>query len=467
MGTKLEVYERLVDLCMRRDDGEGAASEIFGYIEQAKSRSLRDLFFERVPIAVAAGGPTELVRQIRTLREELNWHYHRVEIEQLRRDEGWAERLAALQARLRRREETFIHVLREMPSDKREAAGLHGTGVASLEEIRTVMRPGMVLIEYFRTADRVIAAVVTENQLEIIPVTTVPRIRQLLGLLQFQLAGSSSCRPNTSGESPVWRCWQRRRIFGSCTPNCSRRWTFLSVVISSSCRTICCTTCLFMRCTTGNGMSSTRTRSPTRPARPSTGSVVGVRLPPQERPSFSVSRTSARPISSKKSRRLQHVADPLLRIDEAATAAALRQLGATSRIIHIATHGYFREDNPLFSGIRLGDSYLTLLRPLQLTAACRAHHRERMRNRTECRDRRRRTGRAHPGPVLCWCCDRCSSRSGTSTTGARQRFVKSFYRSYGAGINKAQSVQNAMVAIREAYPHPYHWAPFMLVGAAS
>ena len=188
MRTKLEVYERLVDLCMRRDDGEGAASEIFGYIEQAKSRSLRDLFFERVPIAVAAAGPTELVRQIRTLREELNWHYHRVEIEQLRRDEGSAERLDTLQARLRRREETFIHVLREMPSDKREAAGLHGTGVASLEEIRTVMRPGMVLVEYFRTADRVMAVVLTENQLEIIPVTTVPRIRQLLGLLQFQLA---------------------------------------------------------------------------------------------------------------------------------------------------------------------------------------------------------------------------------------------------------------------------------------
>ena len=65
MGTKLEVYERLVDLCMRLDDGEGAQSEIFGYIEQAKSRSLRDLFFERVPLAVAATGPTELVRQIR------------------------------------------------------------------------------------------------------------------------------------------------------------------------------------------------------------------------------------------------------------------------------------------------------------------------------------------------------------------------------------------------------------------
>jgi len=35
-------------------------------------------------------------------------------------------------------------------------------------------------------------------------------------------------------------------------------------------------------------------------------------------------------------------------------------LARPARIIHLATHGHFREDNPLFSGIRLGDSYLTL-----------------------------------------------------------------------------------------------------------
>ena len=29
-------------------------------------------------------------------------------------------------------------------------------------------------------------------------------------------------------------------------------------------------------------------------------------------------------------------------------------------MIHIATHGYYRKDNPMFSAIRLGDSYLSL-----------------------------------------------------------------------------------------------------------
>src|SRR5260370_39048320 len=44
--------------------------------------------------------------------------------------------------------------------------------------------------------------------------------------------------------------------------------------------------------------------------------------------------------------------------------------GPSSRLIHIATHGSFRPDNPMFSGIRLGDAYLHLyeLYHMQLSA---------------------------------------------------------------------------------------------------
>jgi len=123
MKTKLAVYERLVDLCLARN-GDQAAGEIFEYIEQAKSRSLRDLFADRGSLT----GPedpnqSELVRQIRTLREELNWYYHRVELEQLSRDERSAARLDHLQEQLRTREHAFIRVLREIPQASRELVG--------------------------------------------------------------------------------------------------------------------------------------------------------------------------------------------------------------------------------------------------------------------------------------------------------------------------------------------------------
>src|ERR1019366_7612215 len=46
---------------------------------------------------------------------------------------------------------------------------------------------------------------------------------------------------------------------------------------------------------------------------------------------------------------------------EDATEEVLRRLGPSSRFIHIASHGLFRRDNPLFSAIRLGHTHLTLL----------------------------------------------------------------------------------------------------------
>lgn len=46
-------------------------------------------------------------------------------------------------------------------------------------------------------------------------------------------------------------------------------------------------------------------------------------------------------------------------------------------------------------------------------------------------------------------------------------FMRAFYRHLGSGFGKANAVRNAMFELREAYPHPYYWAPFTLMGKAS
>ena len=43
-----------------------------------------------------------------------------------------------------------------------------------------------------------------------------------------------------------------------------------------------------------------------------------------------------------------------------ATEEVLRTKGPTTRLLHLASHGHFRQDSPMFSGIRLGDGYLNL-----------------------------------------------------------------------------------------------------------
>ncbi len=43
-------------------------------------------------------------------------------------------------------------------------------------------------------------------------------------------------------------------------------------------------------------------------------------------------------------------------------------------------------------------------------------------------------------------------------------FMTAFYRRLQAAQNKADALQAAMKEVREKQPHPYYWAPFILVG---
>src|SRR6266480_4096034 len=70
--NRLEVYENLVVLCLSKNADPAAAEEALSYVEQARSRSLMDLFVRPAPAhSDATPGQSELVRTIRDLREEL------------------------------------------------------------------------------------------------------------------------------------------------------------------------------------------------------------------------------------------------------------------------------------------------------------------------------------------------------------------------------------------------------------
>ena len=46
-------------------------------------------------------------------------------------------------------------------------------------------------------------------------------------------------------------------------------------------------------------------------------------------------------------------------------------------------------------------------------------------------------------------------------------YMASFYGHLQSGSHKARAVQLAMQELRERYPHPFYWAPFILVGQAN
>jgi CHAT domain-containing protein len=153
-------------------------------------------------------------------------------------------------------------------------------------------------------------------------------------------------------------------------------------------------------------------------------------------------------------------------VGAAVSAALLRETGAGRRFVHIAAHGFFRPDNPMFSGIRLGDSYLTLydlynLRlPAELVAlsACVTGLNV-IAAGDELLGLARGLFRAGAASLLLtlW------EVPDESTA----QFMKAFYGRFPAAGNRAAALREAILEIRERYPHPLHWAPFVLMGKAS
>src|SRR5581483_10473727 len=148
MKDKVELYSRLVQLCLTRDAGQTSSEEAFSYIEEAKSRTLRDLIFGRLHLAfISESEENETSPRIRDLRKELNWYYRRIEREQLSEDGVSREHLESLRLRARGHEHELLRLMREFPSLNLAAQTLQSSETASLEEIRASLGSEATLVE--------------------------------------------------------------------------------------------------------------------------------------------------------------------------------------------------------------------------------------------------------------------------------------------------------------------------------
>jgi CHAT domain-containing protein len=150
-------------------------------------------------------------------------------------------------------------------------------------------------------------------------------------------------------------------------------------------------------------------------------------------------------------------------LGDEATEGILHTYGPHSKSVHIATHGYFRQDNPMFSSIRLGTSHLSLydMAHLQLPVELVVL--------SGCA-----TGLnvVTPGDEL------MGLVRGLLQAGAQslilslwdvdddstKEFMVDFYTQLQAGRSQAEALQAASISLRQHRPHPYHWAPFLLIG---
>jgi CHAT domain-containing protein/tetratricopeptide (TPR) repeat protein len=467
MKDKQEVYEGLIQLCLSGLPGTVSSERAFGFIEQAKSRTLFDAIFGRaVPLPVKRSRDSELALRIRDLREALNWHYHRIEVEQTRADEVVPERIEQLRAQARSREHELQRLLREMPFSVSEETAFRTPAALTLEEIRASLAPDTVMLEYFRVRERMVAAVLTRNTLEILSLAAVSEIAVLLRKLSFQLSkfrlGSTYA---ARVQEPLLRGTQHhlQQLYQAIFPPSLERLEVRHlVVVPHDALHYVPFHALFDgrqylidRFTVSYAPSASVYAICHRKAANTEGPCLILGISDPKAPFIEQEVESVAAI----------VREPQLLVGAAASEEALREKGPRSRFIHIATHGYFREDNPMFSGIRLGDSYLSLYDlyhlelPVELLtlSGCLTG-----RNVVAAGDelvglvRGLLYAGAQSLVLTLWEVDDRSTSD----------FMTSFYRRLCDHHGKAVALQGAMIELRGHYPHPYYWAPFMLIGKA-
>jgi CHAT domain-containing protein/tetratricopeptide (TPR) repeat protein len=463
--NRMQVYEALVDLYISGDGTDTSPEEAFACMEAAKSRSMIELIFQSgQSLPLGETGQSDLVRRIRDLREELNWYYHRIELEQLRPEEKSHQRLETLQEKAQSHEKELLRTLRELPAHERENATLEAPADFSLAKLQGNLPADATLIEYFVAGDRLVAAVITREKIQILPVTVLSRAAHFLQLLRFQLSkfrmGSEYIR---RFEEPLLRATQSHlgslydELIAPLRPFFQGKHLifvphgplhFLPFHALRNGEEYLC-----------DGFTISYAPSATvfswcqeAPTSKNTSSLV-----------FGIPDVRAPQILQEAQTVAALLPQSTLHVGDHATASLLREMGSRSGLLHLATHGVYRQDNPMFSGIRLGDGYLNLydLYQMRLDARLVAL-----------------SGCATGMNFVAAGDELLGLQRGLFCAGATTlllslwdvhdqstaHLMQHFYRHYIQTGDMAGALQHAMREVRSQSPHPYFWAPFVLVG---
>src|SRR5215831_18087183 len=463
--NRMQVYEALVALYLSGGDAGASDEEAFACIEAAKSRNMIEMIFQSgQSLPLGETGQSDLVRRIRDLREELNWYYHRIELEQLRPEAKSREKLENLQEMAQSREKELLRTLRELPAHERENATLETPADFSLKKLQATFPENATLIEYFIAGEQLVAAIVSRQTVRILPVTMLSRVTHLLQLLRFQVSkfrmGNQYVR---RFEKPLLRATQSHlealydeliapiRLFfqGShliFVPHGPLH--FLPFHALKNGDEYLCDSFTVSYAPSATVFSLCQQKASSKAPGSLVLGIADERAPQILDEVRSVS--SLLPCSS-------------LHLGEQATSSLLREKGAESGLLHIATHGMYRQDNPMFSGIRLGDGYLNLYDLYQMKLSARLVT---------------LSGCATGMNFVAAGDELLGLQRGLFCAGATTlllslwdvhdestaELMSHFYRKYIESADMAGALQYAMRELRQQKPHPFYWAPFVLVG---
>lgn len=459
LKDKLAVYESIVFMCLdspllTREDGRTRALLM---VQQAKSRSLADRLLHpgfhssiREPDAPAEA-----------LRHELNWHYRQIELAALLERGGL---LNSKSAELRKRASEIEAELLELQS--RASPDTLSPVLAPAETLPSLLEmvpEGCAVLEYFEARGILSVFVLRSDRLEVVRLGSSAPVRQSIKFLQFQL-GRFPLRAQDHGASAGLdeTLHHLRELYTQVIRPVEGLLQGCGHLVFAPHRHLhgLPFAALLDR---GQALMDRFTISVT----PSASVYAACRRRTAATPSGAVVMGVPDPFNPHIENEVRAIAKLIpgarLFLGNESTREVFHREAANAGILHLAAHGFFRRDNPMFSSIQLADGRVTLI---DLASA-----------------------RLNVGLLTLSACSSGVSvpvggdellglMRGFLAAGARRmlvslwevddaatsEFMRAFYGKIGGGVPVEVALQSAMAELRLQYPHPYHWAPFVLVG---
>ena len=456
---KYQVYENLVDLKIRA----GAAVEAFGFVERSKSRTLMDLLERNLDTVWQSNGSGSKRAEIGKVRRDLNALHSRLSqagttVSSLRSDQ-------TIQQEITGREHELMSLLRDAGSEKEDWARLETMGMPGIEEIQGMLGPDEILIEYYTVKDRFFAFVIDATDFHLVAdLATKDAVRACLKGLNFQLSKFHL--------SADYLKQHERTLLHATRHHLGELHKLLlepleSLIDKRSLAIIphhVLHYVPFQALYDGSDYVVDR-HDVVYSASASVMKICREKESPDAKEDLilAVADETTPAILEEAETLKQLLPDARLFVGEEASADLLRKYGPTARRIHIAAHGVFRSDNPMFSSIRLGDSWLSLIdifnlrlgAELTTLSACETgmsalYEGDELLGLTR--------GFLYAGtPSLLVSLWRVNDRSTTM-------LMRRFYEGLEEGLSKPRALQQAARAVKDSFPHPYYWAPFILMG---
>ena len=456
--SRNKAYDALVRLSLDEDSSPAPVAAAYSWCERARSRGLIELLSHYSPSGRGQVQESVLLK-VNRLREELNIQYARWQPE--------VKQVSALPdfETVAIKEQELARALREVSREDPEYASLQQVSIATLDSLQAALPERTTVVEYFTTADEVLAFVISRHHAHVVRrICSKPRVLALQERLAFQLDKFQLGQDYISAHSRQMLEATNRHLQDLYRNLMAPLTNFIktphiAIVPHRSLHSL-----PFHAFLNGEKYLIDEYEISYAPS----GSVLKYCLEKDDV-------TAASPLLvGVADERVPLVKEELLRLknlfpdaqvlqDESATRGAFVDSSKACRFLHVATHVVFRQDNPMFSSFKLADGWFTAFDLFAMT--CQAN----LVTMSGCQSGMSEVTGAD---------DLLGLMRGFLYAGARSLLLSlwnvndestaalmtDFYRKWKEDTSKSAALRSAMLAVREQFPNPFYWAPFFLVG---